>query len=199
MTAEVVETAIVKVEADLKSFTKDLESAKRQADQIGDRVADAMEEALVGGKSLEKIFQDLALDMSKIFLDAGLAPLKQMVSGTVSNLASGLLQAIVGSGSGGQSLLGSLMPFAKGGVVASPTLFPMQSGMGLMGEAGAEAILPLRRGADGRLGVAAQSHAGQPVSIVMNITTPDARSFQKSENQIATRLARAVGRGQRGL
>ena len=88
---------------------------------------------------------------------------------------------------------------AKGGVVSSPTLFPMQSGLGLMGEAGAEAILPLRRGADGSLGVAAPAGAGQGVSVVMNITTPDARSFALSENQIAIKLARAVGRGRRGL
>lgn len=47
--------------------------------------------------------------------------------------------------------------FATGGVVSSPTLFPMRNGMGLMGEAGPEAIMPLRRGSDGRLGVSAQA------------------------------------------
>jgi phage-related minor tail protein len=47
-------------------------------------------------------------------------------------------------------------PFADGGVVGGPTCFRWQGGdVGLMGEAGAEAILPLQRGPDGRLGVAA--------------------------------------------
>jgi phage-related minor tail protein len=40
-----------------------------------------------------------------------------------------------------------------GGVVNSPTFFPMANGTGLMGEAGPEAIMPLKRGPDGKLGV----------------------------------------------
>jgi hypothetical protein len=50
---------------------------------------------------------------------------------------------------------GNVIPFAYGGIVNRPTMFPMARGMGLMGEAGAEAVMPLRRGPDGRLGVAA--------------------------------------------
>ena len=68
-----------------------------------------------------------------------------------------------------------------------------------MGEAGSEAILPLQRGADGQLGVAMPGSSGQAVNIVMNVSTPDVSSFSKSENQIATKLARAVSRGRRGL
>ena len=48
---------------------------------------------------------------------------------------------------------GNVIPFARGGVVDRPTLFPMARGMGLMGEAGPEAVLPLRRLPPGRLGV----------------------------------------------
>ena len=88
------------------------------------------------------------------------------------------------------------MPFAQGGVVGGPTNFPMRGGMGLMGEAGPEAIMPLSRGADGRLGVRAQA-GGQPVSIVMNITTPDVDGFKRSKSQIAAQMGRALGRGQR--
>lgn len=50
---------------------------------------------------------------------------------------------------------GNVIPFARGGVVSKPTLFPMARGMGLMGEAGPEGVLPLKRGASGRLGVEA--------------------------------------------
>ncbi|SCX70906.1 phage tail tape measure protein [Variovorax sp. EL159] len=45
-------------------------------------------------------------------------------------------------------------------VVASPTFFPFANGIGLMGEAGPEAIMPLRRGSDGRLGVSAPAGGG---------------------------------------
>ncbi|MCW2255089.1 lambda family phage tail tape measure protein [Providencia alcalifaciens] len=43
----------------------------------------------------------------------------------------------------------------SGQIVSKPTLFPFAKGAGLMGEAGPEAILPLRRGANGKLGVVA--------------------------------------------
>jgi phage-related minor tail protein len=87
------------------------------------------------------------------------------------------------------------MPFAKGGVVASPTRFPMRGGQGIMGEAGPEAIMPLARGPDGRLGV--QAGGGRPVTVVMNITTPDVQGFQRSQTQVAAQVGRALARGQR--
>jgi phage-related minor tail protein len=66
-----------------------------------------------------------------------------------------------------------------------------------MSERGAEAVMPLARGPDGRLGV--RSQAGRPVSVTVNIATPDAESFRRSEAQVSAALARAVARGQRGL
>ena len=57
---------------------------------------------------------------------------------------------------------GMVMPFAKGGVVGAPAYFPLGRGLGLMGEKGAEAVIPLARGPDGRLGV--QAGGGRPRS-----------------------------------
>ena len=74
----------------------------------------------------------------------------------------------------------------------------MRDGTGLMGEAGPEAILPLRRGPDGRLGVAAGA-AARPVSVNVTIATPDPGAFRRSEAQVAAQLARAVARGKRAL
>ncbi len=91
---------------------------------------------------------------------------------------------------------GRVMPFASGGVVSGPTYFPMRNGTGLMGEAGPEAILPLSRGADGRLGVQTQG-GGRAVNVVMNIQTQDASSFQRSQSQIAAQMSRALSRSQR--
>jgi phage-related minor tail protein len=65
-----------------------------------------------------------------------------------------------------------------------------------MGEAGPEAILPLARGADGRLGVASGGGAG-PVHVTMNITTPDVQGFRRSQSQVAAEMGRALARGQR--
>ncbi|OYU17120.1 MAG: phage tail protein, partial [Rhodobacteraceae bacterium PARR1] len=91
---------------------------------------------------------------------------------------------------------GRVMPFAQGGVVTQATSFPMRGGRGLMGEAGPEAIMPLARGPDGRLGGQAGG-GGRPVSVVMNISTPDVQGFQRSQSQIAAQAARALARGQR--
>jgi lambda family phage tail tape measure protein len=91
---------------------------------------------------------------------------------------------------------GRVMPFASGGIVSSATPFGMRGGMGVMGEAGPEAILPLARGADGRLGVRSGGAGGAP-TVVMNISTPDVQGFQRSQGQIAAQLGRVLGRGQR--
>ena len=66
-----------------------------------------------------------------------------------------------------------IVPFAKGGVVNKPTLFPFSKGTGLMGEAGPEAIMPLKRSQDGRLGVeAAMGRYSGSGSTTVNYTGP---------------------------
>ena len=97
--------------------------------------------------------------------------------------------------------LSGLTPMARGGVVAAPTYFPLAGGRtGLMGERGAEAVMPLARTADGRLGVAAggAGAAGRP-SVVVHVTATDAGSFRRSEAEVTAMLARAVARGRRQL
>ena len=83
-------------------------------------------------------------------------------------------------------------------MVASPTYFSAAGKAGLMGEAGPEAIVPLARGADGRLGIAGGGGGGA-VNVTVNIATPDAASFRKSEAQVSAQLARAVSRARRTL
>ncbi len=84
-------------------------------------------------------------------------------------------------------------------MIASPRYFPLgPNGVGLAGEAGPEAILPLARGSDGRLGVSAGGGGGRS-SVTVNISAPDAASFRQSEVYLSGLLARAVARGQRGL
>jgi hypothetical protein len=69
------------------------------------------------------------------------------------------------------------VPFARGGIVDRPTIFPMAHGMGLMGEAGPEAVMPLTRTAGGELGVKAEGNGGGETHITMNINAVDSRSF----------------------
>jgi lambda family phage tail tape measure protein len=72
-----------------------------------------------------------------------------------------------GFADGGVISKGNVVPYANGGIVGSPTYFPMAGGRtGLMGEAGPEAIMPLKRGKNGKLGV--QVDGGQQQSVVVN-------------------------------
>lgn len=72
-----------------------------------------------------------------------------------------------GSFAKGGAFIGGVQYFAKGGIVDRATTFGMRNGLGVMGEAGPEAIMPLRRGPDGSLGVEARG-AGVVVNIVNN-------------------------------
>ncbi|WP_096974747.1 phage tail tape measure protein, partial [Escherichia coli] len=109
------------------------------------------------------------------FVTTGKFSFKSFTSSVLSDMAKILAQATmmkavkgIGSALGMGSVLGSLSLNADGGVYQSadlsrysgsvvnrPTFFAFAKGAGVMGEAGPEAILPLRRGADGKLGVVA--------------------------------------------
>ena len=108
-----------------------------------------------------------------------------------------------GGGEGGAAAASNVQAFAQGGIVSSPTYFASQSGLGVMGEAGAEAVLPLARGSDGRLGVQTRGASGDlaasPINLTVNISTPDVDGFRKSQAQISSMLTRAVSRGRRYL
>ncbi len=158
--------------AQLRAEMADL---SRVADSFGQSLVRSFAGAIIEGRKLSDVLKGLALSLSSQALSSALRPL--------GNLAG--------------SLLGSPTPFANGGIVNSPTLFPLRGGAGLMGEAGAEAIMPLARGADGKLGVRVGGGGGGNVTV--NISTPDIASFRQSQSQIASVIARAVSRGQRNL
>jgi hypothetical protein len=148
------------------------------------------------GMKLSEALAGVGRAMLDTVYAAALRPVTDHLGGL---LARGLNAAVAGAiplAGGAPFSQGRVMPFARGGIVSGATPFPMRGGgIGLMGEAGPEAIMPLARGADGRLGVRAQ--AGGNVHVTMHVTTPDVASFARSRTQIAAELARAVARGQR--
>lgn len=101
--------------------------------------------------------------------------------------------ASVASAKGNAFSGGDLVPFAYGGVVNRATTFPMADGrIGLMGEAGPEAILPLKRDSQGRLGVSAggSQTVNNVTNVTMNVKATDADSFRRSRKQISQDLRR---------
>jgi phage-related minor tail protein len=150
----------------------------------------AFAQGATGAKSFDTVLKSLGQRLSTLSLNLALKPLTGALSSGIDQLFKGIAGAFTGSS--------RVEPNAKGGILSSPTYFPIGAGRtGLAGEAGPEAIMPLTRGPDGRLGVAASG--GGAASVTVNIATPDADSFRRSETYLTGLIARAVARGQRGL
>jgi phage-related minor tail protein len=163
---------------------------------IGGGLRRAFDGLIFDGLRLSDALRIVAQSMINGVYNAAMRPVQGAIGGMVAQGISGVVNSIMPFKDGGAFAQGRVMPFAKGGVVSGPTQFPMRGGRGLMGEAGPEAIMPLARGADGRLGVQAAG-GGRPVTVIMNISTPDVQSFQRSQSQVAAKATRALARGQR--
>ena len=170
---------------DLNTVKTTLDGISLSGDKVAASLSRAFAGAVVSGKSFDDTLKTVAASLAKVLLQSGAQPLAQGLTG----LFTGALSSAAAT---------PVTPFAEGGIVSQPTYFGSGGGAGLMGERGAEAILPLSRGPDGRLGIAGGS-GGAPVNINVRIATPDAESFRRSESQVTGALARAVARGQRGL
>ena len=174
---------------------RQLETLDRLAQSFGRSLDTALTRGAASGRSLDGVLGTIGARLAGVAARAAAGPIQSGLTGLIgAMLGSG---AETGFARGGVFRGGRVQPFAAGGVVAAPTYFPMAGGTGLMGEAGPEAILPLGRGPDGRLGVAAGGAAARPVSVTVNIATPDPGAFRRSEAQVTASLARAVARGQR--
>jgi phage-related minor tail protein len=186
------------------AFRRELEGVQGGMKEAG-REASGMSRSVTS--SLRRAFEGVVFDGRR--LSEALASVGKGISGAVLNQALAPVQSAVGTGV--QSLIGGMLPFAKGaafsggrvaafargGIVDGPTQFPMRGAVGLMGEAGPEAIMPLARGADGKLGI--RGSGGGSVHVTMNISTPDVAGFRRSESQIAAEMSRALQRGRRNL
>jgi hypothetical protein len=138
---------------------------------LGDEMGTAFTSMIDGTKSVEDAFKSMAKNIIDQLIQIFIV--EQMV-----NSISGGLRGLFGGG-GGSSMQGltpnphtasgfnangnvfsggsQVQAYANGGIVNSPTMFPMNGNKtGLMGEDGPEAIMPLKRGANGKLGVQAE-------------------------------------------
>jgi len=156
----------------------------------------AFDGLIFDGASLSDALREVGRSMVDAAYSAAIRPVTNQIGGLIAEGVGGLVSGLLPFENGGAFTQGRVVPFASGGIVSGPVSFPMRGGTGLMGEAGPEAIMPLSRGSDGRLGVRMEGR-GRPVSVVMNITTPDVGGFRRSQSQIAAQLNRALTRGER--
>jgi hypothetical protein len=180
-------------------------------------------------KFMEEIWSETARNMqnafSDFFYDAITGQLKTLedyilsFANSMARTLSNILSAMLWQGIfamlptfGGPPILGPLekhggvygkrgiIPFERGGIVDKPTIFPFASGVGVMGGAGPEAILPLTRTSGGELGVKSE---GGGNTIVMNINAMDSESFEdfvsRNTESFLSPLIDAIEGGHRGV
>src|SRR5215207_4992090 len=176
---------------------RDLEGLNGLGQAFGATMSRAFASAVIDGRKLSDVLRSLMLSLSRQTLTSALQPLSGAFGALLGNVKGGAFGALLGKFTGGLGLSKPIVPFAKGGIVGSPTLFPLGAGMGLMGESGAEAIMPLARDSDGRLGV--RTGASRSVNVTFNISTPDTEGFKRSQSQISAAIFRTIERGQRNL
>lgn len=193
MPDDLTPTLTITIDADTRPLQAQLADVSRAGARFSSALSQSFVDLALKGKSFGDVLRSLALRLSELALKAAFKPLTDSIGGALAGLVSGAAFA-----QGGVIRRGLPVPFAEGGVIASPIAFPLADGrVGLAGERGPEAILPLARGPDGRLGVRADAPAA--VNVTFNVSTPDVESFRRSETQLAALLARAVAQGQRNL
>jgi tape measure domain-containing protein len=163
------------------------------AEQIGTAFSESFTGLINGSMTAQESLGNFFRNIGNYFLDMASKMIAKYIEMQIIGLAQKFLPGMFGSQFGftGNSNLGGaafgagfqtpafslnangnvfaqngIVPFANGGIVDRPMMFPFAKGIGLMGEAGPEAIMPLKRGADGKLGVAG---GGGGTSVVVNV------------------------------
>ncbi|WP_291996734.1 hypothetical protein [Candidatus Accumulibacter sp. ACC012] len=173
-----------------KSAATNIQSAF--ADFLFDPFKDGMSGMLKRfGETIQRMIAEaVAADLGKrLFGDLAKGGVGDGLLGGAFKLLSGLLP----NADGGVYRSPSLSRFS-GQIVNSPRLFAFAAGAGVMGEAGPEAILPLSRGSDGKLGV----RGGSSTSVTVNIHgVTNAAELRRAGGQVGREVLAAISRAQR--
>lgn len=180
----------------LEVLSGSLDHANDKAKDLSTTFADTLLDAINGfSRQASEAIVDFAMGVEGSF--------ENMVTGVLRQLAVMTTQALIvlplfnalkasmgiASAQGNVFDAGGLVPFARGGIVNRPTVFPFANGVGLMGEAGPEAIMPLTRTAGGDLGVKAEG-AGVNVVVINNAAgaTATAKEERRPDGGVDVRI-----------
>jgi len=180
---EAGETEVARMERDLEKMTKPLEQLKGAAMAFGESISQAFSNIVTGSQTAQQAMASFLKNLGQYFVEYAAKVITQMIAiatiqavikalggpstGGDAMSSEGYFDPMTGKGVAGPNfglaqggiLDKGLKRYAMGGVVNKPTMFTYAEGgtgrFGLMGEAGPEAIIPLKRGNDGRLGVSA--------------------------------------------
>ena len=188
---------------DFKAAMKDLyESVTDLNTNLGqyaigavDRLADSFVDLMVTGKaSFGELARSILIDLQKMILKAILfqtifSPFKKFFGLAEGGVVEG--GDVKKSAKGNVFAQNKVVPFQYGSVIKRPSVFPLANGaVGLMAEAGSpEAIMPLKRGKGGRLGVESSGGGGNIVNVSVNASGTSAQG----NNMKATQLGKMIG------
>ena len=187
-----------------EGFKKLLEETTNLEKKVGDlaldvtnKLGDAFADFFVEGK---RGFADLARsavkELQKIIVKAlFMKYIANPILGFLGLNADGNVidgGEVVPSAKGNVFAKNKIVPYQMGGIVSRPTIFPMRNGAGLMGEAGPEGILPLKRGRDGKLGVIAQGGAGTNITVNVDASGTSVEGDEENSKALGELIATAI-------
>lgn len=174
-----LQEAILAAQDRLTELAGTFPELKKQTDDIGKDIgltfSSAFEDAVVEGKKFSDILKGIGDDLLRLLVRKSIT---EPIVGAIGGFNWGsLLAGFFGSAKGNAFGASGVIPFATGGIVNSPTLFGFAGGRtGLMGEAGPEGILPLKRARDGNLGVIASGMGGVVINQTINVAAGASRN-----------------------
>lgn len=170
-----------------EAWDRSQEAIKRVAeeqDTSTDFFKDTISDAINDFNNLEDVAKRALGNIADALLDSALTDIGTSFAQTA---VGGWLGSILANANGNAFQGGNVIPFASGGVVSGPSFFPMSGGKtGLAGEAGPEAIMPLSRGRDGKLGV---KSAGGANTINATITVNGESTREQKEASVRQMIA----------
>ena len=175
------------VRSGVQEYVKGLgDVATQMKDAVGGALK-GLEDTLVNFVTTGKLaFKDLA---RSIIADLARIAIRTMI---LKPILGGIFPNLSFSAKGNVFAQNGIQKFARGGVVDKPTIFPFKNGTGLMGEAGPEAILPLRRGKGGRLGVESSGGGGTSVVVNVDASGSDVEGDEDAGRELGQLIAIAV-------
>lgn len=186
--------------------TKALEKQKSALEELGITFTSAFENAIAGGQGWSAVLKGIEQDLVRLIVRMTVT--ENVAKSLKSVMDSGSLGKMIGSWFSGTSQSSSEMAvgadinsaglggYAKGdvfvnspslsaysgGVYDTPKFFQFASGAGVFAEAGPEAIMPLKRGPDGKLGVSSDGSGNVTVN-VYNESGSTARTERRSDGR----------------
>ncbi len=162
---------------------------------MGDALVDF---ALTGKTSFGEMVESMLLGLVRLEMQMTMSNMYKSMGG-FGGIMSMFTGTPVPSANGNVFSSNGIQAFANGGtftnsIVSEPTLFKFAKGTGLMGEAGPEAIMPLRRGSDGSLGVVASGSSGGNVSVqVINNSNAQATTQETTDSKGNRKIEVVIG------